>query len=91
MEIKKNNNGKYNVELSKLDLVLIANALGNMSLEDYKIFCINYGEYGKDEEELHNKSISMYYNIIHQLQDDLSDCKNIDEIYSVVINCNKEW
>ena len=50
MEIKKNNNGKYNVELSELDLVLIANALGNMSLADYKIFCINYGEYGKDEE-----------------------------------------
>lgn len=90
MEIKKNNNGKYDVELSKLDLVLIAYAFGNMALDDYKIFCINYGVYGKDEEELHDKAMSMYSNIIHKLQDDLSDCKNIDEIYSVVINCNKD-
>lgn len=89
MEIKKNNNGKYNVELSELELLLIGYTLGNTDLDDYKIFCINYGEYNK-EEELYKKSMNIYLNIIHKLKDDFSNYKNIDEIYNVIINGNKD-
>lgn len=90
MNIKVKNTPIYTLDLTEMEIAILIHALGRTKRLNYETLCLEYSNSIKMAKTFDDVAQHMYNNMRSTLSSTLNIANSLDEIYTKVIEHNKE-